>query len=74
MTTLKEATWEVSRMQRDKHLLWISLHGRVEPKTLRRIHSINTPIYDILEATAMMHGLSNDVPNIKTCAQYNGRL
>ena len=65
MSTLKELTWEHHKNAERQAFVMDIFHGRVEPKLYAEFLYNQHAIYDILEATAMMHGLFNDVPTLR---------
>jgi|TARA_B100001094_G_scaffold17571_1_gene15114 heme oxygenase len=65
MSTLKELTWEAHKNAERQAFVMDIFHGRVEPKLYAEFLYNQHAIYDILEATAMMHGLFNDVPTLR---------
>ena len=65
MSKLKEATWEAHKNAERQAFVMDIFKGRVDPKLYAEFLYNQHAIYDILEATAMMHGLFNDIPTVR---------
>ena len=65
MSKLKELTWEVHKNAERQAFVKEIFKGKVEPKRYAEFLYNQHAVYDILEATAMMHGLFNDMPTVR---------
>ena len=65
MSKLKELTAEVHKNAERQAFVIEIFKGKVEPKRYAEFLYNQHAIYDILEATAMMHGLFNDMPTVR---------
>ena len=65
MSKLKEATWEAHKNAERQAFVMDIFKGRVDPKLYAEFLYNQHAIYAILEATAMMHGLFNDIPTVR---------
>lgn len=65
MSSLKELTWEAHKNAERQAFVMDIFKGRVDEKLYAEFLYNQHAIYDILEATAMMHGLFNDIPTIR---------
>lgn len=65
MSSLKELTWEAHKNAERQAFVMDIFKGRVDEKLYAEFLYNQHAIYDTLEATAMMHGLFNDIQTIR---------
>lgn len=65
MSSLKELTWEAHKNAERQAFVMDIFKGIVDKQLYAEFLYNQHAVYDILEATAMMHGIFNDVPTIR---------
>lgn len=65
MTTLKELTWEHHKNAERQEFVKVLMGGSIPPEVYATYLFNQHAMYNILEVTAMMHGLLNDFPEIR---------
>lgn len=64
-TTLKELTWEHHKNAERQEFVKVLMGGSISPEVYATYLYNQHAMYNILEVTAMMHGLLNDFPEIR---------
>lgn len=63
--SLKELTHDAHREAETQPFVKVLFSGKIDPKLYAQYLKNQHPMYEILEVCAMMHGLLNDMPDVR---------